>query len=196
MLSFNINKTYRSDYYVSQIQCEGEIGNGQILGINGPSGSGKTTVLRAIAGLENIDFGQIDYNNDSLLNITTENRPISMVFQDFPLFPAMNALKMMNYLCQEVDHELIELLEISNVLKKLPREMSGGQKQRVAISVALMSDSELVLMDEPFSALGEESIRRVIRAIHLYQGKGKTFVIASHRVDILEQIAQTIVSPS
>lgn len=148
-----------------------------ILVITGPSGAGKTTLLQCIAGLQNPSWGEITINNRVVFsnlkrtNVPARNRRIGYVFQDYALFPHMtiekNALYGMpkrrgsgkNSL--EV-HDLLDTLGILHLRHRYPGQISGGEKQRVALARALMSSPELLLLDEPLSAL-DDDIRRTLQ---------------------------------
>jgi iron(III) transport system ATP-binding protein len=137
---------------------------GETLCILGPSGIGKTTILRTIAGLEKIEKGSI-YLNDKLLsskekNIEPENRNVSLAFQDNSLFPHYTVEK--NILIGAERNkgkkkrklsfkEIIELLDISKILKKYPHEISAGEAQRASLARSLLTQPDLLLLDEPLS---------------------------------------------
>lgn len=136
----------------------------------GPSGSGKTTVLKAIAGIHKPDKGKILVNNqvvykDHRLFIPPQRRKVGFVFQEYALFPHMDVLANIRYGIkknqqQELnDHveQLLEGLNITHLTRQFPKELSGGEKQRVALVRALAQKPEILLMDEPFSALDEQT---------------------------------------
>lgn len=136
----------------------------------GPSGSGKTTVLKAIAGIHKPDKGKILVNNqvvykDHRLFIPPQRRKVGFVFQEYALFPHMDVLANIRYGIkknqqQELnDHveQLLEGLNITHLTGQFPKELSGGEKQRVALVRALAQKPEILLMDEPFSALDEQT---------------------------------------
>ena len=137
---------------------------GDIICLLGPSGIGKTTILRTIAGLQNIDKGSIELRGKTLsskkINIEPENRNISLAFQENSLFPHYDIKK--NILLgaernkgkkkQSINfEELIDLLDISQVLNKFPHEISAGEAQRAALARSLITQPDLLLLDEPLS---------------------------------------------
>lgn len=140
-----------------------EIHSGEFMVLLGPSGCGKTTVLRCIAGLTSITNGEI-YIGDELVNkLPPKDRDVAMVFQNYSLYPHMNVydniafpLKMRkterNQINERVQN-IANLLNISNLLKRKPKEISGGQMQRVALGRALVREPKIFLMDEPLSNL-------------------------------------------
>jgi multiple sugar transport system ATP-binding protein len=140
-----------------------EIHSGQFMVLLGPSGCGKTTVLRCIAGLTGITSGEI-YIGDELVNkLPPKDRDVAMVFQNYSLYPHMNVyeniafpLKMRkterNQIKERVQN-IANLLNISNLLDRKPKEISGGQMQRVALGRALVREPKIFLMDEPLSNL-------------------------------------------
>ncbi len=139
--------------------------NGEILALVGPSGSGKTTVIRILAGLEEPDSGIIRLHDRLLCDlqpeakrrqwITTQKRNLGYVFQEASLFPHLNVRDNIGFSCdnqERIDH-LLEILEIDHLGLKKPQTISGGERQRVALAQALATKPELLLLDEPFSAL-------------------------------------------
>lgn len=147
----------------AQIHCA----PGEVLALVGPSGSGKSTLLRSIAGLYRPSTGmircgeQVWFDSKSGINIPTAARRVGMVFQNFALFPHLNALEniaeaMLDYPAQErLDRARTWLarVHLTGLEKRLPRQMSGGQQQRVAVARALAREPQVLLLDEPFSAV-------------------------------------------
>lgn len=153
-----------------------EIPTGQIISILGPSGSGKTTLLNLILGISEVDKGKIIFNNEDLTNVPMEKRGFNIVFQDYALFPNLNAYQNITYglknkpnisTKEEVD-DLINLLGLEKHLNKKIEQLSGGQKQRVALARTLVMKPRILLLDEPLSALDgviKESIKERIKMI-------------------------------
>ena len=153
-----------------------EIGEGEIVSIFGPSGSGKTTLLNLILGLTEIDSGKLFYNNEDLTDVPMEDRGFNIVFQDYALFPHLNAYKNIVYglknkpgiSTEEEVQDLIRLLGLSDHLDKKIDQLSGGQKQRVALARTMVMKPKILLLDEPLSALDgviKESIKDRIKTI-------------------------------
>ncbi|MFN4319357.1 MAG: sulfate/molybdate ABC transporter ATP-binding protein [Aquificaceae bacterium] len=132
----------------------------------GPSGSGKTTLLRTIAGLEAPQEGYIEVNGnvwfDSKkgINLPPQKRHVGFVFQDYALFPNMSLLENVMYAMKKRDKgkalELLKKVKLENLKDKKPIKISGGQKQRVALIRALAREPQVLLLDEPLSALDED----------------------------------------
>ncbi len=145
----------------------------------GPSGSGKSTLLRIVAGLERQSEGTVSINGKEMTGVAPKDRDVAMVFQSHALYPHMNVFDNLafNQRIRGVDRktvdrkvrEVAERLEITELLKRRPRQMSGGQRQRVAIGRALVRDPQIFLFDEPLSNLDAElrvRLRTVIKRLH------------------------------
>lgn len=140
-----------------------EIDSGEFMVLLGPSGCGKTTVLRCIAGLTDITSGEIYIGEELVNKFPPKDRDVAMVFQNYSLYPHMNVydniafpLKMRKTDKNEIKdrvQKIANLLNISNLLKRKPKEISGGQMQRVALGRALVREPKVFLMDEPLSNL-------------------------------------------
>ena len=134
--------------------------------ISGESGIGKSTLFNVIAGLISPQKGTIKLKdeifNEGDFSLNTEKREIGYVFQDFALFPHINAQKNIEYALKsennELCNELISKLDLLELLDKMPHELSGGQQQRVAILRAILMKPNILLLDEPFSNLDKNNI--------------------------------------
>ncbi|EAI1264608.1 TPA: sulfate/molybdate ABC transporter ATP-binding protein [Campylobacter jejuni] len=133
----------------------------EITAIFGESGAGKTTLLKIIAGLIKPEFGRIEVGDELWLdtqkniNLAIQKRKISFVFQDYALFPNMSVKENISYAAtskQKVE-ELLSLMNLENLAKIYPKNLSGGQAQRVALARALAREPQILLLDEPLSAL-------------------------------------------
>jgi multiple sugar transport system ATP-binding protein len=139
------------------------IGDGEFVSLVGPSGCGKTTTLNLIAGLIEISDGTISVDGKVINDLDPKDRDIAMVFQNYALYPNKNVyenlafpLKMRKTPKADIDQRVrqtAEVLSITPLLKRRPRELSGGQQQRVALGRALVRDPKVFLMDEPLSNL-------------------------------------------
>ena len=177
----NIRKSYDSKVILDSISLD--INDGEIVSILGPSGSGKTTLLNAILGLTEIDGGQIIFDGKDLTNVPMKDRGFNIVFQDYALFPNLNAYENIVYglrnkpgisSAEEVQ-ELISLLGLKEHLNKRIDQLSGGQKQRVALARTLVMKPKILLLDEPLSALdGVMRIQLIAKQYHL------TTIIVTH----------------
>ena len=170
----NISKSYNTQKVLNDISLS--IQDSEIVSILGPSGSGKTTLLNLILGLTNPDSGSIVFNQKDITSVPMQQRGFNIVFQDYALFPNLNAYKNIVYGLknkpdlsskEEVD-ALIDLLELREHLDKKIENLSGGQKQRVALARTMVMKPKILLLDEPLSALDgviKESIKEKIVTI-------------------------------
>jgi iron(III) transport system ATP-binding protein len=169
-----ISKQYDNKVVLDNISLE--INKGEIVSLLGQSGSGKTTLLNIILGLIKMDKGRIIFDNEDLTNVKMRDRGFNIVFQDYALFPHLNAYDNIVYglknkrglVTEEELKEYINFLELKPHLNKKISELSGGQKQRVALARTLVMKPKLLLLDEPLSALDgviKESIKERIKSI-------------------------------
>lgn len=175
MLSLkHIKKSFDNQSVLKDITLD--IYDGEIVSILGPSGSGKTTLLNIILGIVESDSGEMLFNDTDITKMPMEQRGFNIVFQDYALFPNLNAYKNIIYglkndpsisTKEEVD-ELIDLLGLQPHLDKRIDQLSGGQKQRVALARTMVMKPKILLLDEPLSALDgviKESIKERIKRI-------------------------------
>ena len=159
-----------------------EIEKGEFVCLLGPSGCGKTTLLRLIAGLADLDGGEITLEDADLSQLPARKRGFGIVFQSYSLFPNMTVAENIGYGLKirgaakgEISArvaELLELVKLPQVANKLPGQLSGGQQQRIALARAIAVDPRVLLLDEPLSALDakvratlRDEIRQVQRAL-------------------------------
>ena len=151
--------------------------SGEIIGIIGHTGSGKSTLLSLISGIESVDKGEIKIDGKDITKLPISKRGISMVFQDFSLFPGMNTKKNIEYGMKEKNskkrdqktEELLNTIGLPGYGKRKVTTLSGGEAQRVALARAIASEPDILLLDEPLSALDaplRKKLRGSIRAIH------------------------------
>ena len=170
----NVQKSFGDAKVLNGISLT--VNDGEIVSILGPSGSGKTTLLNLILGITDLTGGKLLYNGKDLSNTPMEQRGFNIVFQDYALFPNLNARQNITYGLRnkpgisteaEVD-DLIALLGLEEQLDKRIDQLSGGQKQRVALARTLVMKPKILLLDEPLSALDgviKESIKERIQTI-------------------------------
>ncbi|RQG86177.1 ABC transporter ATP-binding protein [Natrarchaeobius halalkaliphilus] len=166
--------------------------DGEFFTLVGPSGCGKTTTLRTIAGFEEPTTGVVTFDGESMAGVPPERRNIGVVFQSYALFPHMNVAENVAYGLQfqeppagttsdERVSELLELVDLSGMGHRDPDQLSGGQQQRVALARALAPQPELLLLDEPMSALDarlRESLR--LQLAQIQSELGITTVYVTH----------------
>lgn len=166
-----------------------EVKEGEFVSLLGPSGCGKTTTLRMIAGFETPSEGHITINDRDIAYLTPDKRGISMVFQNYALFPHMNVYDNIAYglkiqkrpkeeIKQRVD-KILKLMKMEDFAERIPSQMSGGQQQRVSLARALIMDSEVLLFDEPLSNLDAKlrlHMRDEIRKLQLEVGITSIYV--------------------
>lgn len=168
-----------------------EIEEGEFVVLVGPSGCGKSTLLRLIAGLEDITSGDLLITGERVNNKPAKQRDIAMVFQSYALYPHMKvadnmsfALKLANVPKAERARRVTEaadILGLTDLLDRLPRDLSGGQRQRVAMGRAIVRDPQAFLFDEPLSNLDAKlrhKMRGEIRKLH--QSLGRTMIYVTH----------------
>ncbi|MGL4848620.1 MAG: amino acid ABC transporter ATP-binding protein [Clostridium sp.] len=185
-----------------------EVNKGEVVVILGPSGCGKSTFLRCLNGLEEIQEGEIFFDDDNGLekieNWAKIRGKIGMVFQSYELFPHMKVIdniilgpvKGQGRDKVEVIKEADELLKRIGLYEKrdsMPRELSGGQKQRVAIVRALCMKPKLMLFDEVTAALDPEMVREVLDVILELAKEGMTMVIVTHEMDFAKAVGDKII---
>lgn len=166
----NLNKSFNGRKVLKDINLE--INDGEFLCLLGPSGCGKTTLLRIIAGLEELDGGSVYLGNENITKLSPDKRGFGIVFQSYALFPNMTAyknisfaLKQKNTNKKEIEKKVDEVLDIVGLkheAHKYPRELSGGQQQRIAIARAIALEPKFLLLDEPMSAL-DAKVRTKLR---------------------------------
>ncbi|MDR3770880.1 MAG: ABC transporter ATP-binding protein [Sutterella sp.] len=170
----NITQSFEGREVLRGISFSAE--KGEIVSILGPSGCGKTTLLNIVLGLVRPTGGRLVYDGEDLTRVPMEKRGFNIVFQDYALFPNLNAYENIVYGLRNVKNrttdaevqDLVKLLGLEEHLQKKIDELSGGQKQRVALARTLVMKPRLLLLDEPLSALDgliKESIKARIKTI-------------------------------
>jgi spermidine/putrescine transport system ATP-binding protein len=167
------------------------VASGEFVTILGPSGCGKTTLLRIIAGLEIADRGRISLGGAELTRIAANRRPVNTVFQNYALFPHLDVfeniafgLRARKFPQDEVErrvHSALEMLHLEELSRRRTPQLSGGQKQRVALARALVNQPDILLLDEPMSALDAKLRSEVqLELRRLQRQLGKTFILVTH----------------
>ncbi len=175
MIKAQLNKAFENGNERFQLSLDFEINKGSFTAISGSSGAGKTTLLRMIAGLEKPDSGSLQVNgtlwfdNQSKTNIKPQERKVGMVFQEAALFPNMTVLENLQYTSNLDLDKVIELTDIESLKERNINTLSGGQKQRVALARALAQKPEILLLDEPLSALDNTTryaLQQTLNQVH------------------------------
>lgn len=187
----NVSVLY--DDYVAVKDAYLEVKEGELACLLGPSGCGKTTLLRAIAGFEEVSNGNIKIGDEVMSSAThslpPEKRNIGMVFQDFALFPHLSIERNIAFGIRHKSRkeqnlrvkELLELVNLTGFEKRYAHELSGGQQQRIALSRALAPRPKLLLLDEPFASQDVELREMLAREVRLILKKEKvTALMVTH----------------
>jgi molybdate transport system ATP-binding protein len=194
MIEIDIKKVFQSSNNPFLLDITLTIEKGQFITLYGESGAGKTTILRAISGLINPDSGTIITNNifwfhsDKNICLSPQKRKIGFLFQDYALFPNMTVKENLTFAQGSSDdsqiiNELVEMLELRDIIQNKPESLSGGQKQRAALARALVSKPEILLLDEPLSALDNKMRHKLQDYLSLIHKKYElTTIMVSHDV--------------
>ena len=169
---------------------------GELVALLGPSGSGKTTLLRLIAGLEYPDAGSVSFDGEDATDRSARDRRVGFVFQHYALFRHMNVFENVAFGLRVQDrarrpseaqiqgrvHELLDLVQLEGLARRMPTQLSGGQRQRVALARALAVQPRVLLLDEPFGALDamtRETMQDELLALTTQEPKLVVFVTHS-----------------
>lgn len=181
----NLTKVYNKKTVLNNISFN--VKDGEFLSILGPSGCGKTTLLKILIGIEKPTNGEIIKKGKNITNLDTGKREMGMVFQNYALFPNMNVLDNVKYALNlklknkiKAKEEALKMLKVVNMgdhLYKYPHELSGGQQQRVAIARTLSLNPDIILFDEPMSALDADNRLGLRKELKEIQKKFKTTMI-------------------
>jgi molybdate transport system ATP-binding protein len=183
--------------------------NQDILALVGPSGAGKTTILQCVAGLQAPSWGDIKiqgktvFSSKQEVNLPIRNRRIGYVFQDYALFPHMTVEKNVLYGKPKKAgvsgktlsvSELLKWLKIEHLRTRYPNQISGGEKQRVALARALMTEPELLLLDEPLSALDQDTRSTLQQELLKIKAQWQIpFILVTHDLSEAEMLGDRII---
>ncbi len=201
MLSIDLKKTW-NDF---ELDVSFDIPRGKITALFGPSGAGKSSVLRLISGLEIAEQGFISNGNETWfdrekgIHLNPQQRSVGFVFQDYALFPHMTVQKNVAYGIKEKRRreeikDLIAIAGLSGYERYYPAQLSGGQKQRVALIRAIARKPDILLLDEPFSALDwqtrvqlQEDVKNIIKQFNV------TTLYVTHEVTEVYKLANNVI---
>ena len=197
----NLVKTYGDVYALKNVDLE--IADGEYFVLLGPSGGGKTTLLRSIGGFIRPDSGTVEIKGKNVDNLPPDKRPTSMVFQGFALFPHMTVNENIGYglKLRSIDKDIIsekvtkmmDLVGLSGLSDRKPHELSGGQQQRVQLARALILENDVLLLDEPLSALDAQLRKDMcIELKRLQKTVGISFVHVTHNQEEAMSVADRI----
>ena len=197
----NLVKTYGDVYALKNVDLE--IADGEYFVLLGPSGGGKTTLLRSIGGFIRPDSGTVEIKGKNVDNLPPDKRPTSMVFQGFALFPHMTVNENIGYglklrsidkhIISEKVTKMMDLVGLSGLSDRKPHELSGGQQQRVQLARALILENDVLLLDEPLSALDAQLRKDMcIELKRLQKTVGISFVHVTHNQEEAMSVADRI----
>ncbi|MEP6970836.1 MAG: ABC transporter ATP-binding protein [Betaproteobacteria bacterium] len=186
-----VHKTYPGATQPALRNVSLDIGKNAFFTLLGPSGCGKTTLLRMIAGFETPDSGAVQLDGQSVVGIAPNRRPVNTVFQSYALFPHMTVAQNIAFALDMLDRpraasatrvaEMVRLLRLEGLEQRRPHQLSGGQQQRVALGRALAPAPQVLLLDEPLSALDLKLRKEMqVELKRLQTETGITFVFVTH----------------
>ena len=199
MIKFFARKILKTADGVLPLEVSFQLEQGQFLSVYGNSGAGKTTLLRILAGLTETEKSEIAVggkvwdSSAAKIHFPVQKRSVGFVFQDFALFPNLTVRENLEYALQKnndrkITGELLEMMELQAFQNSKPQHISGGQKQRVALARAIIRKPEILLLDEPLSALDDEmrlKLQDYILKIHRHF-KLTTILVSHHLPEIFK----------
>lgn len=185
----NLSKTFGTSAVLHNVDFT--VKNGEFLSILGPSGCGKTTILRILIGLETADSGQVFKDGKEITNLSPSERGMGIVFQNYALFENMTVRENVEYAlkrkpelkknARETAERMLDIVGLSEHMEKRPHKLSGGQQQRVAIARTLALNPDVILFDEPMSALDVDTRMTLRTELKELQKKfGTTMIYITH----------------
>ncbi len=202
MVELDIRKKLLGAQGEFSIDLKFSIAAGEIVTLFGESGAGKTTLLRCLAGLAEPDGGHIRVNGETWFEggqrLPVQRRRVGYMFQDYALFPNMSVRANIEFALRRGasrrrPSELIEMMDLGELQHRTPRTLSGGQQQRAALARALAAEPQLLLLDEPFSALDHETRQRLQdEVLRMQRHFGITTVMVSHDVSEVYKLSKRV----
>ncbi len=204
MIILHLKKTLDAMDGKMELDVSMHIKENSLTTIFGESGAGKTSILRMISGLMDPDSGRIEvngktwYNSAAGTNLRIQNRKIGYVFQDYALFPNMTVKENLSYALKKrqdprIVSEILDIIELENLKNRKSGTLSGGQKQRVSLARALVGSPEILLLDEPLSAL-DEGIRSKLQdyILRVHEKFKLTTILVSHDLPEIFKLSDQI----
>ena len=201
----NLHKSFNDNEVLKGVNEH--IDDGEVVVVIGPSGSGKSTFLRCLNLLETPDDGEIWVNEQQInapnVNVNKVRQKMGMVFQHFNLFPHLTVMenitlapvklkKMTKLEAIEKGKELLKIVGLEEKADSYPAQLSGGQKQRIAIARSLAMEPEIMLFDEPRSALDPEMVGEVLDVMKSLAKSGMTMVVVTHEMGFAKEVGTRI----
>ena len=200
----NVTKTFGDEIIFKNVNLI--VKKGEVISIIGKSGSGKSTFLKCLNRLEEINGGEILFDNKNINNypISILRQKIGLVFQDYNLFEHLTVfenliiglIKIKNYSQTKSEKMTLDILKKIDLLDKkdkFPDELSGGQKQRVAIARTMLMKPDIILLDEPTSALDKEFKESVLNLIAELIEENMTLIIVSHEEEFVKKVSDRVI---
>ena len=206
MIRVELSKRLTSATGAMTLDVAFDVNAGDFVTLYGPSGAGKTSVLRMICGLMQPDKGRLEvkgkmwFDSQGKRNVKPRDRAVGVVFQDYALFPNMTVEENLRFAQNKggdqafLDH-LIEIIDLEQLRDRKPTTLSGGQKQRVALARALARKPEILLLDEPLSAL-DRAMRRKLQdyLAKVHSDLGLTTLLVSHDISEIVRLSNKVVA--
>lgn len=205
MIEISLHKKLKSSSGDMILDVELNIAKEKLVTLYGKSGAGKTSFLKIIAGLLNPDRGFIKVDDsiwldtDKDLNLRPQKRNIGFVFQEYALFPNMTVKENLMFALakdqnKKIINELIEIVDLGNLQNRKPNTLSGGQKQRVALARALVQKPQILMLDEPLSALDQEMRNKLQQyVLEVHKEYKLTTILISHDISEIIKMSDYLI---
>ena len=187
----NLSKSFNGNRIFSGIEFNVE--KSRILGVVGNNGSGKTTLLKIVAGIINSDTGSINFKENIKLDFLGHE---NMLYQNFSILENIDFFSEISgfKISSELQDEIEKALGLQNILEKKISDLSYGQRKKASMIRSLISDPDLLILDEPFSNLDSESIDSFISILKKLKKSGKSIIISSNRKDIVGSVSDNLLN--
>ena len=206
MVSVALRKSLSAPEGTIELDVSFDLNHGEFVTLYGPSGAGKTSILRMICGLLTPDSGVVHVGQHTWFDATKgvdirpQKRNVGIVFQDFALFPNMSVEENMEYALsrgqdKNIVDQLIEITDLGQLRSRKPDTLSGGQRQRVALARALVRKPQLLLLDEPLSALDRDMRQKLQQyLLRVHKEYQLTTILVSHDVSEIIRLSDRIIA--